>query len=296
MTSLLQGKTFGVVALAGPVRSAELVERVCSRAASLGWRLKGIESLLPSDKMLAAPDDVRLQGLYEMVLDASVDIIWCVRGGYGAVRLLPLLDFELLATCTKPLVGFSDITALQCGLLAKADTHPDLFHGPMMMSLLGASSVCASSLQQFESVLAGTVRSLEIPGQGWQEGVCEGPIVGGNITVLASLVGTGYLPDFVGKILLLEDVNEPRYRLDRCLQQLYLSGSLEGVVGVVCGDLGSDSAQEDRAWLLKEYFHDASLPVLATNVIGHCASNYTIPIGVPVRMEVERGRGIVTGL
>ncbi|MNJ56579.1 putative murein peptide carboxypeptidase [compost metagenome] len=211
-----------------------------------------------------------------------------MRGGYGSMRLLDQLDFELIRRNPKPLIGYSDITALHTAIYR----HTGLltFHGGMLNAdLLGAKlpTTETSLLAQLGGhVRAGEqiVHPAEFALSSVLPGVASGPLLGGNLSMLGATMGTIAELDTQGCILFIEDVNEPLYRVDRLLTQLRLAGKLDGVNGVLVGDFAGITTAA-LAPLLEDIFAPLGVPVLAGWRSGHCDPNVCLPLGARVRLD-----------
>jgi muramoyltetrapeptide carboxypeptidase len=251
---------------------------------------------------LAGSDDQRLGDLNAALQDPSIDAVWCLRGGYGATRILDRVDFEALARRPKPLIGYSDITALlNAGVrLAKVVT----FHGPV-----ARASMPAFSRWHFERVLAcaepaGRLGRIPdrpdvlIPQENrivpLRPGIAEGPLVGGNLSLLQCLIGTPWFPRLEGAILFLEDVGEDLYRVDRMLAHLRAIGALAGLAGIVVGRFtelkrhtGDGALGFDE--VVSSYLLPLAIPVAYGFPVGHIPDQWTLPLGVRARLDAGAG-------
>ncbi len=244
------------------------------------------DGLFERARYLAGDDPRRLTELRAAFLDDDCRAVFCARGGYGVMRLLPSLDLAGLPH--KPLVGFSDITALHCALQGQGRVS---FHAPVLTQLgRQAHDVPSRLWDLLES--DGPAQALRGE-RTFVSGTVEGPLVGGNLSVLTRLLGTPYLPDLRGAILLLEDVGERPYRLDRMWTHLRLAGVFEGVRGVVLGDF---TLCEERGEsygpldILAELARETNLPCAAGFPIGHGDVNQAVPLGVQVRLDADDAR------
>jgi muramoyltetrapeptide carboxypeptidase len=232
----------------------------------------------------------------------DVDAVWCIRGGYGALRLLDRVDYDAIARRPKALVGFSDITALLNAVTRI--TGVVTYHGPV-----ARAPMSGFSRKHFERVLA----SAEIPGRldrlppppdvlvpqehrivALVGGKAEGPLAGGNLSLLHCLIGTPYFPDLDGSILFLEDVGEDLYNVDRMLAHLRLVGAFRNLAGVAIGRFTElDRASRDGAFgfdeVLATYFAPLRIPVAYGFPIGHIDSQWTLPIGIRARLNADAG-------
>lgn len=252
----------------------------------------------PGDELpyLAGGDAARCAALQQALEDERVDAVFCARGGYGAMRLLQRLDPRALSARRVPLVGFSDVTALHAW--ASRAGIPSV-HGPVVTQLPRLPEV--EVLHLFE-LLEGK-RLPELRGlTPLRPGRARGPLRGGNLTLLSHLLGTPYFPDLTGAILLLEDVGEAPYRLDRMLTQLRLAGALSGVAGILLGEFtdcderaGGSSPLLSAARVLEERLGELEVPVLAGAPVGHGRHNEALPLEYVAELDAEHGTLRVLG-
>ncbi len=276
---LAPGARVAVVAPAG-VHNVARLEAGLDIARAHGVQLELVPDLLAPHRYLAGNDAHRLRQLTDVLTDPAWDAVWISRGGYGVTRLLPILAFDQLVA--KPIIGFSDVTALFCAL------HPlglgPLIHGPVVHSLPGTN---AASTAHLFAMLAGH-SPAPLVGDSWVEGHAQGPVVGGNLCLLAALCGTPWQLDVSGCILVLEEVGEPAYRVDRMLQQLLSAGGLRGVRGIALGQFERCRVPERATWTLQqvltEQLSPLGVPVVGNLPIGHGPSNYAFPWGVNARV------------
>jgi muramoyltetrapeptide carboxypeptidase len=237
-----------------------------------------------------------------MFADPEVRAIHCVRGGWGCARLLPLLDWQTISRNPKILLGYSDITALLLALHAK--TGLVTFHGPVGTSQWNPFNVglLKRVLQEGEAVTFENLKEIdedhltvtENRVQTIRPGTAKGRLLGGNLTVLTALVGTGYLPDWDGCVLFLEDVEEAPYRVDRMLTQLRLAGILQKARAVIWGHCSDCKPGEGYGSLtVTEVLHDhiepLGVPAWQGAMIGHIDRQFTLPVGVEVEVDAAAG-------
>jgi muramoyltetrapeptide carboxypeptidase len=291
---LRDGALVGVIAPAGPVDPAVLpaVEALYARH---GWRARLYPSCRarhPALPYLAGTDAERLADLHAALADDEVAAIHCVRGGYGAMRLLPAIDTALVRRSPKLLIGYSDITALHA--LWAAEGLASL-HAPMPASDLirpgRADDEAAWAALLKAGLPAGQVLAPELePGEPVHPGVAEGVLIGGNLSLVAALCGTPWAWNPHGAILFLEDVSESLYRVDRYLQQLLLAGVLQAAAGIVLGSFTESEAPEA---LLHERLlplcRAAGKPLLGGWPAGHGTPNRPLPLGLRVRLDAGAG-------
>ena len=251
---------------------------------------------------LAGTDEQRLADLNGALQDTSIDAVWCIRGGYGTIRLLDRVDYDGLARRPKVVIGFSDITALLNAITRC--TGVVTFHGPV-----ARAAMPPFSRRQFEAVLtsnaaAGPLECLPLPAEvlvpqdnriaTLSGGIAQGPLAGGNLTLLHCLVGTPYFPDLDGAILFLEDVDEHLYRVDRILAHLRLVGAFRHLAGVAVGRFTRlERANGDGAFgfdeILATYFGPLGIPIAYGFPIGHIDAQWTVPLGVAARLNADTG-------
>lgn len=276
-----------VPAPSGPV--AEEAFRAGLRILEARYRVVYDAGIFSRAGYLAGDDTRRAAELNRYLADPAVGAILCARGGYGVTRILPRLDAAALAR-TPLIVGFSDITALLAWARVAGGVRG--VHGPNVMQLATVGDDDRAAL----------LRLLEDPAPPgtWATGlervvggVAAGPLVGGNLEVLASLVGTAAMPDLAGAILFFEEVGERPYRLDRILTQLELAGALAGVAGVVVGDLircgEPDGSGPDAAAVVAERLGRLGVPLALGLPIGHGARNRALPVGAPAILDAGAG-------
>ena len=284
-----KGDTVGLAAPAGPLKE-EVLRQGLQLLWDCGLKVKYAPDICRHDNYLAGSDQRRLEELHQLWDDDEVKAILAVRGGYGCARLLGRLDFDLIRRKPKALIGFSDLTILvnvihqQTGLVT--------FHGPMLSTLARDGRPALEAMLN-ELAVQGrqelTIKGLEVlrPGQ------AEGPLIGGNLTCLCQLLATPYEPAWAGTILLLEDINEPAYRVDRLLTQLSLAGHLDRVAGVILGDFLDSELHSindlELVWRRVLELTDERTPVWANFPAGHGPRNILLPVGLTVRLDSSSG-------
>jgi muramoyltetrapeptide carboxypeptidase len=237
-------------------------------------------------RYLAGSDAERAEELMELFQDPEVEAILCARGGYGAMRLLDLLDYREINRNPKLFIGFSDITVLLLAFWKKSRLLT--FHGPMVTTL---ARLTAASRDQFRFTLRGVfLESLPLPRQGKiHGGRAQGLLLGGNLTLLSHLIGTSFEPDWDRAILFVEDDGESGYRLDRLFVHLRLSGALGRVRGLLLGQLNGPGLGKRDFELIRETFAGLDIPIWQGLPFGHGRQNWTLPVGAPVELDGERG-------
>lgn len=298
---LQPGQTVGIVSPSSATFRPVGLEIVEESLAALGLGMKLGSHVLNRWGYLAGRDADRAGDINALFADPDVDAIFALRGGWGAARLLPLLDFEVIRANPKIFMGYSDITALLVSIYARAGLVT--FHGP------NAGSWNTFTVEHARPVLfdgeAVTLRNPVYLGDGLAQtadrvrtitpGIARGRLVGGNLTVLTAIVGSDYLPDFTGHILFLEDVDENIYRVDRMLTQLRLAGILDGIAGFVfgkcteCDPGGAGYGSFTLEEVLADHVEPLGVPAWQGSMIGHIGNKFTVPIGVEVEIDAVAG-------
>ena len=298
---LVRGDTIGLVSPSSATDDSFNLQLAREAMEAFGFKVTAGPHLGSRYGHLAGTDAERAGDLNAMFADPEVRAIVCVRGGSGAARLLPLLDYDAIRRNPKVLLGYSDITALHCALQAK--TGLVTFHGQ-----IGSGSWNAFNADQFRRVFferelmdyrnkveAGDElvprrnRTITIRG-----GKVSGELVGGNLTVLAALAGSPYLPDFRGKILFLEDVSEAPYRIDRMLSTLKLMGALDKISGFIFGECtdckpGDGYGSLTLEQIFDDYIRPLKIPAYRGAMIGHIREQFIIPVGGKVELDADAG-------
>ena len=322
------GDTIGIIAPASAPPDPKAVDRSIAVLERLGFKPKLARNVRKRWGFLAGSDKERADDVMQMFTDRKVSAIICVRGGYGAARILPLLDYEAIRRNPKILIGYSDITSLHCAFLVKSNLIS--FHGPMLNSdfikdnfpdftLNGflrtlMSPIPAGSLlcKSYSSSLA--VPKLDVGGSSKvtskprrhppirppvtvRSGVATGPLLGGNLSILCTTLGTPYQPSFKNKILFFEDFAEVPYRFDRMLTHLLNAGVLQQVAGIAiginanCRDPKAKKAKEYRQTMddvVKERLLPLNIPIVSGLPFGHIPINATLPIGIKVKLDADK--------
>lgn len=291
--ALQPGDTLAIVSPAAP-SSAEAMETGIAYIEAMGFRPKVMPHALGSRHYLAGSDDDRLADLHAAFADPEVKGILAARGGFGCMRLLPHLRWDLIHAHPKVLIGFSDLTSLLLPLYQR--TGLISFHGPMLTSnLIEGDTYTQNELwkQVTGSVAYPYIIPNQTPYRCFTPGTCEGPLLGGNLSLLAALCGTPYQPDTTGAILFIEDWHEQFYSLDRQFTQLKLAGMFNNIAGLLLGDF----VEIEDSWkgyplsdLLRELTASLTVPVGFGFSVGHGDHTATFPIGADARFEAASGR------
>jgi len=253
-----------------------------------GYQIHLGSHALDSVRYLAGTDEDRAFDVMAAFCDNTIDAVMTVRGGYGSPRLLDLLDYDLLRQNQKPFWTISDGTALQTALWARSGIsgysglQATFFLNPQNEKLIQTGLAAAQ----------GHLPDIPIQ-KTWVPGRAQGIVVGGNLTVFMGLIGTPYFPDLTGKILLMEDINEYPYRIDRLLAHLRLSGAFGQLAGIILGDfsgcVSKDLADGDIDAVFADYFQNFPIPVVQINY-GHRNRETVVPIGKNVLIDTQTNR------
>lgn len=316
------GMTIGLVSSASAARDPQLIDKGIAHLESLGFRVKEGRYTRCRLGYLAATDKQRASDLNAMLRDSRVDAVMCVRGGYGTMRLLEAIDYEAARKNPKPIIGFSDITALHLAFWRRLRLVT--FHGPMLLSAFAKEQPQPYTVETMLRVLT----KPKPAGSLWQgyrdrqfrvvrEGSARGRLVGGNLSLVAALIGTPFEIETRGAIVYLEDVDEKPYRIDRMLTQLLLAGKLRDARGIVFGrNVPDDESakleaqrfaegvpkkavgfpqrlQDDYEQIIDDVIADRlkplGIPVMIGAPFGHIDDYATIPFGVMGSMNTRTG-------
>ena len=277
-----------LVAPAGPLRNEGDLARAIENVRSFGWEPVAGEHALAREGYFAGSDQLRAADLNSALRDDAIDAVWCLRGGYGAIRILESIDYAPVARRPKPIIGYSDITALhsafalRCGMVT--------YHGPTARAALSPfsrRSLACALVHGGDS--CGTAEDATV----LHGGVAQGALAGGNLALLSALAGTPFAPRLRDAILVLEDIDEPVYRIDRMMRQLLLAGLLDGVRGIVFGACTNcPEAADDGARRLDDVVGEIAtllgVPTIIGAPIGHIDDQWTLPLGALASLDADR--------
>ena len=295
------GDTLGVIA-----PSSALPEKTVTRAienlTNLGFKIKLGKNVRAQNGYLAGTDAQRLEDLHWAFSDSEVDAVWCIRGGYGATRLLPNVDFKLIKKNPKIFIGYSDITALHVAIFQK--TGLVTFHGPVGTSDYtdftkpNVWNLLTNPTPQYKLINAEINAKNEsnlFKTEVIAAGKCRGQLIGGNLSLLSAMDGTPFaLDNLKGKILFMEDIDERPYRIDRMLTQMLQSHDLSKLAGIALGIFEGCNPKTDENSLsltdcLKDRLGNLGIPVIYGLSFGHISNQYTLPVGIEAEMDTETG-------
>lgn len=290
--ALRPGARVAVTCPASPV-SEDRLSRGIDRLREMGFEVVIGDTCKLSTGLWAGDDLMRANELMAFLQDGTIDAIFAGRGGVGCLRLLPHIESLPGDLRPKWIVGRSDLTALQLGLWGRLGWIS--LSGPMVASDLGMDPP-ASMIAATRRLLSDPrpLGRIDLPPMTvWRSGQAEGPLIPANLSLLASMVGTRYLPSLHGAILVLEEIDEPTHRCDRMLTQLRLSGALDGLAGLVLGQF-TTSTPHDRSSppdllpeVLRRHAEEMNIPTLAGFPYGHEAVFQPLPVGVRARIETD---------
>jgi muramoyltetrapeptide carboxypeptidase len=285
---LREGARVALVAPAGPLRNESDLQRAIENVRSFGWDPIVGDNALARDGYFAGDDTRRSMDLNRALADDAIDAVWCLRGGYGAMRILHVVDYDAINRRPKPIIGYSDITALHSAMAARCDVVS--YHGPTARASLTTftrESLACALVHGGDS--CGTAPEARV----LRGGSAHGVLAGGNLALLSALAGTPFAPRLSGTILVLEDIDEAVYRVDRMLRQLLMAGLLDGVRAIVFGACtncpeASDDGVRRLDDVIVEIAEAVDVPAIAGVPIGHIDDQWTLPLGAPASLDADR--------
>ncbi|MEA5577849.1 LD-carboxypeptidase [Anabaena sp. UHCC 0451] len=286
------GDTIGLVSPAGIIEVQD-IEKAKQTFTNLGLNVKTGVHILDRDGYLAGTDINRVQDIHTMFVDKSVKAIIAMRGGWGCNRILPLLNYPLIRSHPKIIIGYSDITSLLLAINARSRLIT--FHGAVATSTWNQFTI-----DYFKSILFNgeklTMENNTTP-EGKIEiitpGKARGKLIGGNLSVVTAMLGSAYLPSWYNNILFLEDIGEDIYRVDRMLTQLKNAGILNQIAGFIFGQCTNCQASDQPSFtlmqILQQHIKPLNIPAWYGSMIGHIQNKFTIPVGLEVKIDADNG-------
>jgi muramoyltetrapeptide carboxypeptidase len=284
------GDTVAVVAPSSPFNRQEF-RKGCDVLRDMGFYVTYGTDIFSTERYLAGSDERRANEIKGFFSDRRVKAIICVRGGFGAIRILRMLNGDLFAKNPKIFIGFSDITALLLFMMERAEVV--VFHGPMVT---GLSKLTPDAKDHMLKMITTPQVGLSLKFDSvkiLRPGNATGILSGGNLATLVHLTATPWQPDFNKKILFLEEISESPYRIDRMLSQLKMSGMIDGVSGIILGDMVEEESLLTTERMVLEITEDKAIPVISRFPAGHIENNFMLPFGVNVTLDAEKGYIII---
>lgn len=295
---LVKGDLIGLISPASNCANREDLDNAVKYLEGLGYRVKVGKQVGAERGYLAGRDEERLEDLHSMFADKEVKAVFCIRGGYGSGRLLDKINYQLIKKNPKIFVGYSDITALQLAIFKK--TGLITFAGPMP-GIDFSTDISEFTEESFWSTITSTkkIGKLVNPNNEkfyvLQKGRAEGPLLGGNLSILLSLVGTEYLPNFKDSVFVLEEIGEAPYRIDRMFNSLRLAKITTSIGGLIlgrfknCYEMDETKKTLSLNEVINDYWGEADIPVFYNFIHGHVKDSITLPFGVNCKINTSRG-------
>ncbi len=282
------GDTIGIAAPASPFNLKEFKGGV-SVLESMGFKTYCPEGIFNKNGYLAGDDENRAAVLNDLFSDSRIKAIICARGGFGSMRILSLLDYDMIFKNPKIFAGYSDVSALLSSLYEKCRLVT--FHGPTVTTLSEASK--RTRLAMFLTLTNRSDFEVKLrKGVSLKSGITSGTLLGGNLATLCHLIGTSCLPSYRGHILFIEERGEALYRIDRMLTQMKLAGCFDGLAGLLLGSFTDCGPAKEIYKVVTRVFGEMDIPVLAGFDGGHGKENITIPFGI--KTTLDAGRKIIS--
>lgn len=286
---LKQGDTIGIVALSGAIESEQKVRRAKEFFENKGYNIVFAKNVFDKKRYLAGDDEIKVKELHRFFKDKNIDAILCVRGGYGAIRLLDKIDWDLIKNNPKILAGYSDVSAMQAMIYKK--TGLITFYSPMLQSDFGVKDVSSVVEKSFFHTLS-NARDLSIKpdkrkSKVYYEGIAQGILWGGNLTTIVSLCGLDFIPD-EKFIFFAEDLNEDTYQIDRLFTQLLnIEKFKKNLAGIVLGDFLDVANKKHFDEFFLELGGKIKKPILSGFRISHAKNKITVPYGAVAEFSTE---------
>jgi muramoyltetrapeptide carboxypeptidase len=289
---LIKGDVVGIAAVSGPINPDDLKKGI-SFIEAMGLKFKLSDNIHVSADYLAGPDEQRVKSLNDFLIDPKIRGVIFARGGYGVMRVLPKINFDAMTTDPKIMLGMSDLTALsmaafnRCGLITIA--------GPMLAVQM-ANEMDGITSDYLIKALTQTLEKYDMMPKFHSEiiklrhGKTRGSLLGGCLSLIVSLLGTPFCPDFSRSVLFIEEVNEPTYKIDRMLTQMNLAGIFNKIRGVIIAHFSgncSDTARSTVEKIVLEYTAANPVPVISHYPHGHELPNISLPVGAEVEFMVS---------
>lgn len=294
---LKKGDLIGIISPASTPDDLSRIEKGVKYLEKLGYNVEVGRNVGQNHGYLAGKDEARLEDLHYMFQKKEVKAVFSVRGGYGTPRLLDNIDYSIIKKNPKIFVGYSDITALQMAFLKKAGLVT--FAGPML-AVDFWNDVSPFTEEMFWAMVTSKKKFGKVTNPNGEKfhvlrpGNAEGQLTGGNLSLVAALMGTGYLPSFKDTVLMIEEIGEPPYRIDRMFSQLKLSGVFKQISGIILGRFvdcyESDQFKKTLSLndVIQDYFGNLDVPVIYNFKHGHIKDNITMAFGLNYRLNTSK--------
>ncbi len=285
---LEKGDTIGLLSVSGKIRDFDNIKKAENYFKKQGYKVIISETTYKSYRYCTGSDVQRVKAIEEFFSDDKIDAIICTRGGYGTLRIINDIDYKIIEKNPKIFCGYSDITVLLLMILKR--TGLVTFHGAMAAGDFGVKDISAFTEKSFFSVMEGEEKFFYADKEAdiIHSGVSEGILWGGNLTTIASMAGTDFLPD-EKFILFIEDINEPAYKTDRMLTQLFnIKKFTENIAGIAVGKFSGIDNVQDTYQVIAELSNKYSLPSCNGFKISHEKDKYTVPIGIMCEFSADK--------
>lgn len=278
---LQKDDTIGLLSVSGDIRDISKINNAANYFNKLGYKVIISDTTYKKYRCYAGTDDERVNQLHEFFLNPKIDAIVCTRGGYGLLRIVNQIDYDLIAKNPKIICGYSDITALLLMIIKKSKMV--CFHGAMANGDFGADKLSDFTVKSFFDTLSIPQKQTfyaEKSGLIYKKGVASGMLWGGNLATIVSMIGLDFIPN-EKFILFVEDVNEPAYKIDRMFTQLFNCEKIrENISGLVIGKFTGNDRENDTNNVIKEYVEKLNIPAASGFLISHEEDKYTLPLGI----------------
>lgn len=287
---LKQNDTIGLIIASSCNRQQERMPRIEEIIINLGYKYKYGKTVFLKDGYLAGSDEERVNDIHEFFEDDNIKAILCFKGGFGASRIVDKIDYNIIKSHPKLFIGLSDVTALLNNFYKYASLPT--IHGEVAI-LLGSKKCDNESLEDFKKLLTLNTKGRVLTGKNVKTlvgGTVEGEIAGGNLSLISDLHGTPYEVDFDSKIVLIEEVEEEPYNIDRMFAQLRLSKNIYKAKGFIFGyftDCNDPLNEQNYVSLIKEYFGSLNVPIIYDFPTGHDFPLLNVPIGLKVKLDAD---------
>jgi muramoyltetrapeptide carboxypeptidase len=285
-------RTIAFIAPSGLLTDQRRIDRAASYFDNHGWNVSAQEQCWAQHERFAGTDDQRVEAIEQVVADRNIDFVMAIRGGYGMTRLLHRINWKRVAKSEKQFMGFSDFTGFNLALLAQ--TGAPSWQGPMASSDFGGETINSFTEEHFLTAIESKQYTLKIKATRQPKIDVKGMLWGGNLAMIATLLGTPYFPQVKGGILFLEDIGEHPYRIERMLWQLHYSGVLAKQKAIILGDFTDYKlAPSDNGYnfdtMLQAMRKIIKTPILTGLKFGHNDEKVTLAVGAGARVESVRG-------